>query len=172
MRWLLVCVVAASACGSGEEQVQAIGRQQASEQAEATRSSPPPSAALGTVYLTGAAGEVAVKVEVVDTDATIQRGLMFRTAMAPDAGMLFVPRVEKVWSFWMRNTLIPLDMLFIGRDLTVVGVVENTVPHDESPRSVRGRSLYILEVNAGWAARHGVEKGARVRFDGIAAIEP
>jgi hypothetical protein len=76
---------------------------------------------------------------------------------------------EKEWSFWMRNTLIPLDMLFITGDLKVAGIVERAEPRTETLRTVHKPSLYVLEVNGGWAAAHGVTAGATVRFDGVPA---
>ena len=108
-------------------------------------------------------GEAAVTAEVVTTRPEIERGLMYRSRLPPDAGMLFVMGSDDVWSFWMRNTLIPLDMIFIGRDLTVVGIVANAEPCTDTHRTVHKPSAYVLEVNGGWAAHHQVAEGARVR---------
>src|SRR4051812_30001929 len=77
------------------------------------------------VYLAGSKGDVLVNVEVVSTEPKIEKGLMFRQHLPLDAGMLFMMGFEKDWNFWMRNTLIPLDMIFIAKDMTVAGVVEN-----------------------------------------------
>ncbi|MBS1124806.1 MAG: hypothetical protein H6Q90_7034, partial [Deltaproteobacteria bacterium] len=71
---------------------------------------------------------------------------------------------DKRWSFWMRDTLIPLDMIFISKDRRVVGVVANAQPRDERSHGVDGLSRYVLEVNAGWSAKHGVARGTAVRF--------
>jgi uncharacterized membrane protein (UPF0127 family) len=119
------------------------------------------------VYVSSPSGDVAVTVEVVSTPARIERGLMFRQHLPPDDGMLFLLNVEKDWTFWMRNTLIPLDMLFIKRDLTVAGIVENATPKTETIRKVGIPSFYVLEVNGGWAAKHHVTAGAKVRFENI-----
>lgn len=105
-----------------------------------------------------------VTVEIARTPRQIQRGLMYREHMPPDHGMLFLMREERIHSFWMRNTLIPLDMIFIGKDMTVAGVVANTEPLTDTSRRVDRPSYYVLEVNAGWAAAHHVEAGTRVRF--------
>jgi uncharacterized membrane protein (UPF0127 family) len=105
-----------------------------------------------------------VTVEVVSTPRQIQRGLMYREHMPPDHGMLFLMREERVHSFWMHNTLIPLDMIFIGRDMTVAGVVANAEPLTDTSRRVNAPSYYVLEVNGGWAAAHHVEAGTPVRF--------
>ncbi len=147
--------------------------------------SPPPAGSAGPstppgqgaslpakVILTGSQGEVTVGVEVVSTPAAIQRGLMYREYLAPDAGMLFLMPDEDVQRFWMRNTLIPLDMLFINKELEVVGVVAQAEPRTETSRHVDRPSSYVLEVNGGWAAAHGVGAGARARFDGVPARSP
>jgi hypothetical protein len=116
------------------------------------------------VYLATPKGEVAVDVEVVSTEAKIERGLMYREHMAPDAGMLFILPEDKNWTFWMRNTLIPLDMIFIRKDLTIAGIVENAEPKTETLRQVNQISSYVLEVNGGWTRAHGVVKDAKVRL--------
>lgn len=81
--------------------------------------------------------------------------------------MLFLMAVEKDWTFWMRNTLIPLDMIYIRSDMTVAGVVENAEPKTEVLRSVGVKSRYVLEVNGGWAREHGVMRGVTVRFENV-----
>ncbi|MBI5500920.1 MAG: DUF192 domain-containing protein [Deltaproteobacteria bacterium] len=113
------------------------------------------------------AAPVRVRVELAVTDAQRQFGLMCRRHLDADAGMLFVfPPPARHQSFWMRNTLIPLDMIFIDAERTVLGVVEETVPLSETSRSVPGDSLYVLEVNGGFALEHGIGKGARVEIIG------
>lgn len=116
------------------------------------------------VMISTAKGELTVEVEVVSTEAKIERGLMYRQYLAPEAGMLFLLGIEKDWTFWMRNTLIPLDMIFIRKSMTIAGIVENAEPKTESMRMVGETSLYVLEVNAGWTRSHGVIKDAKVRF--------
>lgn len=124
----------------------------------------PPAVNGPKVYLSTPTGEVAVDVEVVSTQGKIERGLMFRQHMAPDAGMLFLLGVDKEWTFWMHNTLIPLDMIFIRKSMTIAGIVENAEPKTETLRTVGENSLYVLEVNGGYAHAHGVAKDAKVRF--------
>ncbi len=119
------------------------------------------------VFVSTPNGDVEVKVEVVATEAKIQKGLMFRRHMPLDAGMLFLMGTEREWPFWMRNTLIPLDMLFIGSDMKVAGIVENAEPLTESLRTVGKPSLYVLEVNGGWSKQHGAAAGAQVRFENV-----
>ena len=126
-----------------------------------------PTAPSPKVYLSTPNGEVSVNVEVVSTEAKIQRGLMWREHMPLDAGMLFLMGFEKDWAFWMRNTLIPLDMIFIKKDMTIAGIVESAQPKTEVLRRVGTPSLYVLEVNGGWTKQHGVVAGAKVRFENI-----
>ncbi len=120
------------------------------------------------VYLSTPQGDAAVSVEVVATAAKIERGLMYREHLPPDEGMLFLMSEVRTWSFWMRNTLIPLDMIFIAKDMTIAGIVENAEPRTETLREVAAPSLYVLEVNGGYCATHKVAAGAKVRFEGVA----
>lgn len=89
---------------------------------------------------------------------------MHRQRMDEDAGMLFLFDRSSVQSFWMKNTLIALDMIFIDENLRVVGVVENAEPLTLGPRTVGAPSRHVLEVNAGVAARHGIATGTVVEF--------
>lgn len=107
---------------------------------------------------------VSVSVEVVSRPAERRQGLMYRRKLDADAGMLFVFERAQQQTFWMHNTYIPLDMIFIRADLAVLGVVENAEPLTDDPRQVPGRSQYVLEVNAGFARSHGVGPGTKVRF--------
>jgi uncharacterized membrane protein (UPF0127 family) len=111
-----------------------------------------------------------VTLEVVDTPAGLERGLMYRQSMPEDHGMLFVFPDDVVRSFWMKNTLIPLDMLFIAADGRIVGIHADAVPLTTTPRSVGRPSRYVIETNGGWAARHGVQAGDRVEFHGVAGV--
>jgi len=110
-----------------------------------------------------AKGAYHFKVEVADTFATRERGLMFRTRLAPDRGMLFDFKIAQPVSFWMRNTLIPLDIVFIAPDGRVVSIAANAVPHDETPLPSAGPALGVLELRGGRAAEIGLSPGDRVR---------
>jgi uncharacterized protein len=123
--------------------------------------------AMARVILLSGGATRTVRVEVARTEVTRARGLMNRTDLAEDAGMLFVfPETERQ-SFWMKNTFIPLDMIFIDDAGRVVGIVEQAEPRSTAPRGVEAPSRYVLEVNGGWAARHGVRPGDQVRFEGV-----
>jgi hypothetical protein len=119
------------------------------------------------VYLGTPGGDVAVDVEVVATWPKIEKGLMYREHLPPDAGMLFMMGYESDHAFYMRNTLIPLDMIFIKKDMTIGGIVENAEPRTETLRKTGVMTLYVLEVNGGYTRAHGVNAGAKVRFDGV-----
>lgn len=122
------------------------------------------------VLLESPSGRVsAVTVEVARGEAQLARGLMFRERLGPDEGMLFVFPDSADHAFWMKNTLIPLDMIFIDQARTVVGIVERAVPLSMAPRAVGRQSRWVLEVNGGWSAAHQVATGDRVTFEGDAA---
>ncbi len=120
-----------------------------------------------SVTFTTAQGDAVVRVEVVQSEAKIERGLMYREHMPPDDGMLFLLEPEQDWKFWMRNTLIPLDIIFVKRDMTVAGIAANAKPRDESLLSVGVPSRFVVETNAGWAAAHHVVAGSGVKFAGV-----
>ena len=111
--------------------------------------------------------EVRVRVEVARTEPEHAKGLMFREHLDADAGMLFVYEDESIRAFWMKNTLIPLDMLFISADHHVVGIVENAEPQTETVRQVDRPAQYVLEVNGGFSAAHGITEGTAVEIRNV-----
>ena len=113
--------------------------------------------------------QVGFHVDVADTPGKREIGLMYRTDLADDRGMIFIFPRESQQSFWMKNTPRSLDMIFIGRDRRIVGIVEQATPFSLDPRSVEGKSQFVLEINGGLSKRHGFHAGDTVRFDGINA---
>jgi uncharacterized protein len=109
----------------------------------------------------------AVRVEIARTGPEQAKGLMNRASLDPDAGMLFLFDESEEHSFWMKNTLIPLDMIFIDDEGRIVGIVERAEPRTTVSRTVGKPSRYVLEVNGGWAASRGVRAGDRVRFESV-----
>jgi len=104
-------------------------------------------------------------VELATTQQQRSQGLMFRRDMAADSGMLFDFGARPIRaSMWMKNTYIPLDMLFIKPDGTIESIAERTVPHSLEAISSRGPVRYVLELNGGTAARLGIGAGDRVEF--------
>ena len=102
------------------------------------------------------------RVEVARTPEEQAKGLMFRAAMAPDEGMLFPYDPPRVLSFWMKNTVLSLDLIFIGPDHRVINVAANAVPYSEAPITSDAPAIATLELNAGRAAALGIVPGARV----------
>jgi len=108
------------------------------------------------------------EVELADDMREQERGLMFREELCPRCGMLFAYPRERPVAFWMRNTFLPLDMIFMDSAGVVVGLHERTVPMQERPLyTVPVPARYVLEVNAGFAAAHGVSVGAKVELEDL-----
>jgi uncharacterized membrane protein (UPF0127 family) len=119
---------------------------------------------LPTTRIHAKDGVVDVTVEIVSTPEAVTRGLMYRTELPDGHGMLFVFREAKDQRFWMKNTLIPLDMIFIGADQVIVGIHPNAVPLSTATVGVGRPSRWVLEVPGGWSARRGVASGDRVEL--------
>lgn len=101
-------------------------------------------------------------IELAQTPQEQMRGLMHRTEMAEDAGMLFIFETEREARFWMKNTLIPLDMIFIRADGTIHRIHENAIPHDLTGVPSEGPVKAILELNGGISAKLGLQKGDKI----------
>ena len=114
---------------------------------------------------------VTVYVEVADTPDTQTRGLMYRTQLAPDGGMIFLFDREQNQSFWMKNTPLSLDMIFISREGRIVGIHANAEPFSLKSIAVGTRSRVVLEVNAGFAAAHGLAPGDLVTYRNISSTK-
>lgn len=114
--------------------------------------------------ISSAKGRYTFQVEVARSDAEWSKGLMFRTEMGADEGMIFVGRAPQMASFWMKNTVIPLDIVFIGTDRRIINIVENAVPYSLEPRSSAGITLAVLELNGGRAAQLGIAPGDKVAW--------
>ena len=112
---------------------------------------------------TAAGAEHAFQVEIAETPEQRAQGLMFRRQMAADAGMLFLFGGSQVRGMWMKNTLIPLDMLFIDETGKIVRIEERTVPHSERAIVSGGPVSAVLELNAGTASRLMIKPGDWVR---------
>jgi len=112
--------------------------------------------------------DATVDAEIAERDEHRTRGLMFRKELGEHQGMLFIFEAEQALGFWMRNTCLPLDMLFVGSDGTIVGIEENVPTLNDghyAPGACKAR--YVLEVNAGWSRRHGVKAGQKLLLGGI-----
>jgi uncharacterized membrane protein (UPF0127 family) len=121
----------------------------------------------GTVRFDTPRGAWLIDVEIARTPEEHARGLMFRKDLAPDHGMIFVFDEAREQRFWMHNTYLRLDMIFLGDEREVVGIVENAEPQTDTGREVGKPARYVLEVAGGEAAAHAVGPGARAQFIGI-----
>jgi len=110
-------------------------------------------------------GAHAFDAEIAESEESQTRGLMWRKELPSDKAMLFIFSNEQVRSFWMRNTLIPLDMIFISADKTIAGIVANAAPQTLSSRSVAAPSKYVLEVAGGFCEKADVRAGSRVEIE-------
>jgi hypothetical protein len=113
--------------------------------------------------VTAGGGEHRFEVEIADDDAERARGLMNRESLPDDRGMLFQFEEEAERAFWMKNTLIPLDILYISADGRIVSIARETTPFSEAPIPSYGAAKGVLEIRGGRAAELGLEPGDRVR---------
>lgn len=124
-------------------------------------------AAENSLTLTTATGDYNFTVEVVDTPESRAQGLMYVTELADDAGMLFDFKEERPVSFWMRNTFIPLDMIFVGADGIVKNVHVNARPHDPTGIPSDGPVQFVLEIPGGRSVEIGLKAGDRMEHDRV-----
>ena len=148
MRRLLIALLCAGACHTEAAQT-------------------PMTLPTGAVRFETPRGPWVVKVEIANTDASRERGLMFRRDLPQDHGMIFVFQNTEEHGFWMHNTFLALDMIFLGEDRKVLGVVTAS-PQTDTIRSVHQPSRYVVEVSAGEAAAHAVGPGTPAVFVDIA----
>lgn len=124
--------------------------------------------AAPSVVIEGPQGvKAAFSVEVADTVQKRRRGLMYRRDLQEDQGMLFLFPDEQEQSFWMKDTPLSLDIIFMNRRREVVGILHDTVPFSTGALTVGVPSRYVLEVRAGVARRKGIAVGDSARFSGV-----
>ncbi len=125
--------------------------------------------APGRVDLRWDGGQESFAVEVADDGAERSRGLMFRESMDPAAGMLFVYESPRRAQFWMKNTLIPLDMIFADATGRVTRVHSGAIPGDLTPIDGGEGVVYVLEINGGLTERLGIAPGAELRHPAVSS---
>lgn len=156
-----VLAVALAACSSGKSE----GAQSAAASVSANAPRHPTSGlAVVPLTVTSKTGTHKFKVEVAGTTEEQAKGLMFRTSMGADEGMIFPMDPPRMASFWMRNTVIPLDIIYIGKDRRILNIAANAVPYDETPLYSSGRVIGVLELNGGRAAQLGIAPGDKVEW--------
>ena len=153
MRWALTFVILLVLCSSSALLSEATGLGNA------------------VVTFTTDKGQVQVNAEVAEIPSEQEQGLMFRTVLAQDAGMLFIFDQDQLLNFWMMNTSIPLDGIFISSQLQVVSVVENLKPcppsncQDPQIFSSGAPAMYALEVNVGFSGKNGIRPGTELSIN-------
>lgn len=105
-----------------------------------------------------------LSIEIADNEKEITQGMMYRSSMLDTLGMLFIFDQPMVHTFWMKNTKIPLDIIFIDDQQKVVTIKRNTTPYSEKEIPSEKEVLYVLEVNGGFSDKYGVKVGDLVRF--------
>ena len=154
---LAALALALAACSPG------VAQKQETRSAEAVRH---PVSGLEVVPLTvhSARGVHRFRVEVARSPAEQSRGLMFRDRMGADEGMIFPMDPPRMAAFWMKNTVIPLDIIFVGPDGRISNIAANTVPYSLESVVSDGAAKAVLELNAGRAAQLGIAPGDRVEW--------
>ena len=126
------------------------------------------SISFSEVYIYTTNSEIKVNVEIADTPQKQSKGLMFRENLKWDHGMLFIFDNESVFSFWMKDTLIPLDIIFIDKAFKIINIVDNALPCYIEPcpdYSSEKPAKYVLEVNAGFVEKNDIEEGDFISID-------
>ncbi len=107
---------------------------------------------------------ITIDVEIADNDEERVTGLMLRNQLQEKQGMLFIFEVEHIASFWMKNTLLPLDMIFVNRFNQIVTIHEHTVPLSEKTYQSTEPVLIVIEVNAGFSDKYGIKVGDKISW--------
>lgn len=162
-RSLIGMAVVLASCSSRPD----AGAQAAASVTPATELAVHPESGLAIVPLTVHRGNRALRfrVEVARSSAEQARGLMFRTQMGANEGMIFPfnpPRAGV--AFWMKNTVIPLDIIFVGRDGRILNIAANAAPYSLAPIPAAGVTTAVLELSGGRAARLGIVPGDKVEW--------
>ena len=121
---------------------------------------------ISVIVNNSSGGSHTVSAEVAATPQQHETGLMNRNSLGASDGMLFVFSEERIVSFWMKNTLIPLDMIFIAADKTIVDINRNAAPLSLTPYASQAPAKYVLEVNGNYCADRNINIGDRVSFSG------
>ena len=108
--------------------------------------------------------QVKIDIEIADDEPERIQGLMYRDSMPEFAGMLFMFPVEEPLDFWMKNTHISLDIMYVSSDMRIVSIASNTIPYSQEQIPSIKPAQFVVEVNAGFAARHGIKKGDYIQF--------
>ncbi len=158
---MIAALLALAACSPGH--ADSAAQAQAAQGAPA-RLHPISNMPVVPLTVTGAKGVHVFQVEVARSFAEQEKGLMFRTFMGADEGMVFIRTPPDRAQFWMKNTVIPLDLIFVDADHRILNIAANAVPYDETPLPAAGVAAAVLELNGGRAAELGIAAGDEVKW--------
>lgn len=118
------------------------------------------------LFINAMAGDTlaTIDIEIADNEQKTAQGLMYRSSMPQNAGMLFLMPTEDIQGFWMRNTYIPLDMIFVNGKMEIVTIHRNTTPMLESSYISTAPALYVVEVNAGFCSKNSINEGDKIDY--------
>ncbi|WKN30133.1 DUF192 domain-containing protein [Porifericola rhodea] len=105
-----------------------------------------------------------IAIEVADDDAQRQQGLMYRSSMEDSTGMLFIFERARPQTFWMKNTKIPLDIMYVDEDSSIIMIYKSVMPYSEKSVPSYDPALYVVEVNGGFSSRNNIKEGDRISF--------
>jgi uncharacterized membrane protein (UPF0127 family) len=127
----------------------------------------PPFKQEGSLTFLDSAGKKEIKkmtIEIADNPAERQQGLMYRRGMDDEKAMLFIFQQEDMQGFWMKNTLIPLDIMFVGKDKRIINIHKNTTPLSEKDLPSTKPALYVVEVRGGFTDQYNIKPGDKIEF--------
>ncbi|GAB3177362.1 DUF192 domain-containing protein [Telluribacter humicola] len=116
------------------------------------------------VFMSGGAAIKKIDVEIADNEADRAKGLMYRSYMPDSVGMLFIFEQSEPQSFWMKNTILPLDILYVNENKEIVYIHKNTTPYSEQGLPSYDNAQYVVEVNGGFTDRYGIKVGDSITF--------
>lgn len=116
------------------------------------------------VFLSGGKKIKKIDVEIAENEADHAKGLMYRPYMPDSVGMLFIFQNAQPQAFWMKNTHISLDIIYVGRDKKIVSIQKDARPYSEESLPSYGDAQYVVEVNAGYTDLHGIKVGDSIQF--------
>ena len=159
--WLMIGLLTTGCSGGG-----CGGSKSGADSSTAQEGQPLSGLPVTTVRIFPDGASYEVSAEVVTTPEDQATGMMYRTELDENAGMLFVFDSQRYLSFWMKNTLIPLDMIFINSDKEIVDINHNATPRSTNSFAAAAPALYVLEVNGGYCTERNIQIGDRVDITG------
>lgn len=142
------------------------GKKEVSKKSEKSITMEPQFSKEGTLTFLNAEKEIIKKVdiEIAEDDQTRTQGMMFRSSMSYDRAMLFIMQYEREQSFWMRNTKMALDIMYVTGDFEIVTIYKHTQPYSQSPIPSFKKAKYVVETAAGFCDKFGIAEGNFIEF--------